>query len=444
MFMLAVLVLVWVYGVVAQRQELFPEPQLMSLYLLAKQAILQLMEDYGLRHAWWYTESADPSWTVKLHHPDEVSPGYLLVSGIRERSDLMAKIMDNQGRVIHEWDIDWFRLWPDPVHLPDDLRPQRKPGSHIHGIVFMPNGDLVFNFERLGLMRLGYCGEVVWRLPRLTNHSLHVDDDGNLWVLDRELLDEEASLKVLPNYTGKYLPLLLEVSPDGELKQQISVYDLLLDNGLGGLLYLSSLNNWGTSVSGDLLHVNDVEPFSGRMRSGFFQPGDLMISLRNSNAVIVFNKNTGKIKFVSIGKVLRQHDPDFLDGDTIAVLDNNNLSAAGDEYAIAEDGLSSRIVLLDARSGAETVYYEGTPEHPFFTNIMGKEQWLENGNLLITETRAGHAFELDPQKQIVWEYQNLLTGDFAGYNGLLDEVQRLPEEFDEAFFSRMNRHCEAH
>ena len=443
LFVSGVLVIVWVYGVAAHMHGLFPEPQLMRLYDLCKNAIWQMMEDSGLRHAWYYTKSADPSWHVRIPHPGEVSPGYLLVSGIKEDKELMMKIIDNQGTVVHEWNIDWFKLWPEPQHLPADVIPQHKPGSHIHGIAFLPNGDLLFNFERLGLIRLGYCGEVRWRLPRSTHHSVQPDDNGNFWVPGRNYLEKPNRLDKFRNFTNGYIPVLLEVSADGEVKSEIPVYDLLIDNGLGGLLYMSTLNNWGTRISGDLLHLNDIEPFPEGMEGGVFQPGDVMFSLRNINAIIVFNRHTRKIKYLSIGEVLRQHDPDFFDGNTISVFDNNNLSAATDERPKIEEGLSSRIVMLDARSGERTVYYEGTEEEPFFTSIMGEHQWLDNGNLLITESRAGRAFEINPAKQIVWEYQNTLAGDQVGYAGLLGEAQRLPAAFDGQFFDHMNQECSA-
>jgi len=443
LFITVVLALVWLYGVAAQQHQLFPQPQVMSLFLLSRQAIWQIMEDNGLRHAWWYQEIADPDLQVKIRQPGKLNPGYTLVSGIREDNELMMKIIDNEGNVVHKWDIDWFKLWPEPKHLPAAIIPKHKPGSHIHGIVLLPDGDVLFNFERLGLIRLGYCGEVRWRLPRSTHHSVQPDGNGNFWVPGRNYLEEPERLDKFRNFTHGYVSVMLEVSGDGEVISEIPVYQLLIENGLSGLLYMSTLNNWGTGVSGDLLHLNDIEPFPEDMVGGVFQPGDLMISLRNINAIIVFNKDTLKIKYMSIGKVLRQHDPDFVDGNRISVFDNNNLSAAIDKRSRVEAGLSSRIVVLDARSDEQSVYYKGTPEHPFFTNIMGEHQWLDNGNLLITESRTGRAFEINPAKQIVWVYQNSLTGDQVGYAGLLGEAQRLPAEFDRQFFARMNQECSA-
>ena len=55
---------------------------------------------------------------------------------------------------------------------------------------------------------------------------------------------------------------------------------------------------------------------------------------------------------------------------------------------------------------------------------------LANGNLLITESMQGRAFEVAPDRSIVWEYRNPAE---AGYHVLVEEVTRLPESFTAVF-----------
>ena len=40
---------------------------------------------------------------------------------------------------------------------------------------------------------------------------------------------------------------------------------------------------------------------------------------------------------------------------------------------------------------------------PFYTKIQGKWQDLENGNMLLAETRAGRVVEVDSNGRTVWE-----------------------------------------
>lgn len=437
LFVFSVLGVVWSYGVLSHRYALFPYPQLTSVIKNSKVAVSSLLVRSKVERAWWYMESLSHVEEFKLHSADTVAPGSVLVSGISEDNELMAKIVDNQGKVIHQWAIDWFKLWPNPEHLNEKIRPKEKPGSHIQGIVFMPDGDLVFNFEHLGLMRLSFCGEVVWRLPYRTHHSVHLDESGNLWVGGQ--IDHDEPLTELPNHNAPFIePTVLEVSSAGRILTEISVFDLLIENGLQGLLYMSTTNNWGTSVSGDTLHLNDVESFPSTFKNGEFERGDILISLRNINTILVFNKNTRKIKYINIGSFIRQHDPDFVDGNTISVFDNNNLSSPSTSSFAGETGLSSRIVVLNVLENRTSVFFEGSKDNPFFTNIMGKHQWLPNGNALISESRSGRAFEITSEGDVVWEYYNVVQEDVLG---LIDEVQRLPPQFDPEFFARLNRSC---
>ena len=112
----------------------------------------------------------------------EAQDGVNLVVRIAQGPELSILIADMQGRPIHEWTIDWFTIWPGATHIPRKITPRSRPGTHVNGAVVMPNGDIVFNFENLGLVRLDPSGKVVWRLPYQTHHSVHLHDDGHLWV----------------------------------------------------------------------------------------------------------------------------------------------------------------------------------------------------------------------------------------------------------------------
>jgi hypothetical protein len=52
------------------------------------------------------------------------------------------------------------------------------------------------------------------------------------------------------------------------------------------------------------------------------------------------------------------------------------------------------------------VLYGEREKEFFYTETMGEQQWLPNGNLLITESEYGHAFEVDREGRMVWEFIN--------------------------------------
>ncbi|WP_036478414.1 arylsulfotransferase family protein [Myxosarcina sp. GI1] len=357
----------------------------------------------------------------------EPYPGLTLVSKIAADSNLAVDIIDLEGNVVHQWDINWFEMWPNPQHIPKKDIPKAKPGANIHGIVVMENGDIIFNFEYKGLIRVAPNGDIVWRLPYSTHHSIHRDDNGNLWISGKKFHTEKDPR--LPHlFPPYYEETILEVTPEGKIVREYSVADILRKNGYTGLLYLGSLGNESTAIKGpggrDILHLNDVEPFSAKtMEEGFFKQGDVMVSLRNINTVFVFNAETEEIKFISSGQFVRQHDPDFVDGNTFSVFDNNNNNASKAKR-------QSEIVLVSATDKTVKTYFKGTLERPFFTNVMGKNQWLPNGNLLITESMPGRGFEIDRQGNIVWEYYNYVD---EGIVGVIGELQRLPSKYTQIF-----------
>lgn len=364
--------------------------------------------------------------------------GLTLLTGVGSDALLEAKVVEPDGGVVQHWNLDWFETWPDAGHLPETFEPKQRPGTNIHGATIMDNGDLIFNFEYQGLVRMDACGEVVWRLPYQTHHSIFVDEEtGHLWVSGKKFHEEPVAR--LPNHRPPFAePTVLEISSDGEILNEISVFDILYDNDMEGLLQLKDfseiLHKEGTTT-GDTLHLNDVDVFPSDLPAGQFKPGDVMISLRNIHTVLVFDPESLEITFANTGDVIGQHDPDFVDGDTISVFDNHVTSAA-------DASQRSRVLMLKAPDGEAEVYYEGTESHPFYTDVMGKHQWLENGNLLLTEATKGRAFEVDRDGRVVWQLINFVEED--DWVGELSEAQRLPASFDSQFFEQQRKSCSPH
>ena len=413
-------------GIAAQRYDFFPVPQIEEAVSTAR-SLLLLSED---KLPWYYVRTSQKEKAV-THRPGSVAPGLTLVSTLSSDNELVVKVIDEDGRDVHKWNTDWFQIWPDPGHLPERIRPKSKlfsPGTRVAGTVLMENGDLVFNFEKLGMVRVTACGEVVWRLAYQTHHSMHLDESGNLWVSG--VVTHETPVERFPNFEPPFEEdTVLEVSPDGEILSEISVFEVLQENGLLGLLYMNSVRE----LSGNVLHLNDVETFPSSLDEGVFKHGDVMLSLRNINTVAVFDPETGEIRYSDTGNVLRQHDPDFVDGNSVTVFDNNNLAPIGSDHY-------SRIVKISAVDDSLEVLFSGTEAEPFYTYIMGKHQWLPNGNGLLTESNRGRAIEVDEEGRVVWEYFNLVK---EGILGIMDEALRLPPSFDHEFFAEVSRDCPA-
>ena len=399
---------------------------------VSKNQVADMLHIVGLKKPGYYYQREHAN-ADRPHDPEKAQPGLTLITSATEEHNLEARIVALDGTPVQVWPIDWFSLWPDAGHVPETLRPKQHPGTHIHGAAIMDNGDLVFNFEFQGMMRLDVCGDVVWRLPYLTHHSLHRDPrTGNFWSSGRIFHDEPTP--EYPNHVPTFAePTVVEVSPDGELLTEISVFELLEKNGLDGLLYMDDFDDiqrGRARTTGDTLHLNDVEVFPPDFDSDLFDPGDLMISLRNIHTILVFDPETLEIVYRQSGGFVGQHDPDFIGGDRISVFDN---AATFDEEA-----QQSRVVIFDAAApdAEPDVHFEGSDAQPFYTRVMGKHQWLDNGNLLLTEATGGRAFEIDQEGNIVWQHVNKVDD---GWVGLIDEARRLPDRFDATFFEEQRR-----
>lgn len=405
LFVVSCALLIFGYGIAVGKYHIFP-------YKILPAAVKGYQQWFDHESYWYVKEARNPN-AEPLRVTGKASRGVTLITRIGKDLKLIAEVIDIDGRVLHRWNINWFALCPNHNYLPAHYDPESLPGTHIHGAVLLEGGDLVFNFDGLGLIRLNPEGNVVWHLPYQTHHSIQLDEEGNLWV---------CGLKERPKNEGpscfRKMPYdvysILVISPEGKILHDWRVEDILKENNREDLLPLGAAYSVGQDVRGDLLHLNDVEPFPLTMKEDFFNKQDVMVSLRNVNTVFVFNRKTMHIKYITTGMFDEQHDPDFIDGDHFSVFDNNPNAGF------------SRIVIVSARENTMEVYYKGTKKKPFFSAFMGKEQWLPNGNLLVTESLEGRAFEIDKDKEIVWEYMNLV-GD--GKIGLLEEAHRYPMRY---------------
>jgi hypothetical protein len=427
--------LAFVCGIVAAERDFFPAPIVRDIPTTLSHVLVWS----GVKWPWYYQRSAQTR-AIVTHAVGRVAPGLRLIAGLGAHDETVVRVIDAEGTAVHSWRLEWRRMWPSPDHLPVELRGEP---VLVHGMALAPDGDLIFNFDERGMVRVDPCGQVRWRVPYRTHHSVELDARGDIWASG--LISRTEGPVRLPKYSAPFEDYtVLKISPDGHILDEWFVAELLIENGLTGLLYMASTAN-DTEVGGDTLHLNDIEVFPDSLTPGVFAPGDVMISLRNINAILVVDPNSRKMKYVSVGAVLRQHDPDFVDGNTISVFDNNNLSVTSTNFFVRLRGTRvdpaghySRIITLSALTGRTKVLFAGSARRPFFTHIMGRHQLMPNGGGLIVEAAKGRVLEIDAQGDVVWEYFNLVGN---GRIGAINDALVLPAAMDRKFFAAVTAAC---
>ncbi len=146
----------------------------------------------------------------------------------------------------------------------------------------------------------------------------------------------------------------------------------------------------------DVLHANSVNVLNATQAAQFpnLKPGQVLVSLRNLNALGVIDPTTRSLVWATTGPWRAQHDAQFLDNGNLLIFDNSG-SPRG-----------SRVLEYNPRNSTFPWTYPGVENRPFYTKIRGMCQRLPNGNTLIVDTEENQIFEVTAEKETVW---NCLT-----------------------------------
>lgn len=388
-FVVGLATLAFLYGFAARHFELFPSVQLQRAWMQAGR-VTSDPPDFTAPRVYDRTGA-------RRVDPDAAQGGLTLVTSSWKDTTWHpgARLIDERGRILHEWRLAPERLFEDSV----SRRTLGFDEQDLHGSHLFPDGDLLVNVEYGGTVRLDACSEIEWTLPAGSHHSIERADDGTFWIpgVSREARrGTPGRPDSIPGLSEAYLDRLLRVSPEGEVLDSINVLDLLYDNGLERQIFQMS-----AAGELDLTHLNDVQPLPDSLADEYplFEPGDLAVSLRNLHLVFVVDPESGRVKWHASDPFIYQHDPDFIGDGWIGVFDN---SQDGTERGTVLGG--SRIVAVQPHTGSMRTLFPTEHSEPFYTKVRGKWQRLENGNLLLTEAEAGRIVEVAPDGRTVWDW----------------------------------------
>jgi arylsulfotransferase ASST len=312
-----------------------------------------------------------------------------------------ASLVDMDGTVLHTWHRTYEDVWPGrPL-----VGPNGKFWRRAH---LFPNGDLLAIFDGYGLVKLDRDSKILWHYDGRAHHDLFVTDGGEIYVLTREdnLLPEvNPSEPVTEDF-------IVVLGPDGVERRKVSVYQAVKRSAFASILK-------DMPSKGDLFHTNTIELVDARARKKLptVEPGTVLVSIHRLATVGIVDLDTGVLVWMLRGSWLFQHQPTFLDDGNLLIFDN---LGTPDRSSVLE---------VDPWTGQVVWKYQADRPNEFFSFSCGAAARLPNGNTLVSESDSGRAFELTPEKEIVWEY---LNPQRAGPNreliATLFEVVRLPRD----------------
>jgi len=340
-------------------------------------------------------------WT--MHRPSLMLDGFYVILGWDEHDErYTAWLYDEYGHKLHSWGIDYTSLDADgPLNGSDSP----------HGLAVLRDGSIIVNFDGGDVMsRLDECSDPIWNKDGVYHHSLHEAEDGTFWTWRGEG-SSFSQYQYMVNFdpiTGK------------TLKEIGLIEDLITSRGSSAAIFqirpdhkfAHFLKNPDTVD--DIFHPNDIETLHSSLAPNFpqFEAGDLMISLKMSNLIMILDPDDLIIKWWSNGPWKWQHDPDFTNDGKISVYNNNPFHERSEILTI--DPVPRKI---------GNAFLQG--DLNFYSQSMGKHQYLPNGNVLVVIPGEGRLVVVSSEGDKVMEFNNI-AGENSKVNGHVENGIWLP------------------
>lgn len=337
----------------------------------------------------------------------------------------VAYVVDKAGSVLHTWS-----------NTTRQLKPEDNPPSYLRGWnhVEVDNDGNLFAIVPLGaLLKLTPDSKLEWSCDVAPHHDLAIRDDGMIFVLTeapRRVVIDSDPYVILDN-------LVTIIEPNGAVKSQISLYAVLTtDSHLRQLIHdvikqrgeifqrsgwpapednvpldvvheTQTILNTGTydgelrralkrlrALPGkpcDVLHTNTLEILNDHPE-GIWNRGDLLICLREINTVAVVDQAGSKVRWWwGVEELSGPHQPSMLPDGFMLIFDNG------------VNARRTRLLVVNPLTKEIVWNWSAQPPESFFCPLAGGCERLANGNLLVTNSAGGEAFELTMDGEIVWQ-----------------------------------------
>lgn len=319
-----------------------------------------------------------------------------------------ANPLKNGKPIIELWDLNYQEIkytWDLEKAIDATQEDSGKKSFYFLNPLILEDGSLVFNTQKGNnvLMKIDRFGEIKNINKEFEfHHSLNLDANGNIYACFNK--GEREGYAIL--------------NQNLEIIEVFYIDDLYKKHNLSSRLFSSN--------SGDPIHINDVEPILNSNIDKDYQ--DLvLISLRSTSSIILYNQKIKKIISIFDGMVSQQHDVDVINTNPleISIFDNNVLkknTSLGNKVVFLKNIKTSQnkdktinIYMPNSKQLNESniesyvVDFLSLKEDEIpRTKSSGLSEYNQNSNsLIVEESNYGRIFEygLDSQK-INWTFIN--------------------------------------
>jgi hypothetical protein len=356
-----------------------------------------------------------------------------------------AKLVDMEGRAVHQWALPLSQAIPKPTVT----KPLGDNKVHWYCCHLFANGDLLVLYQSVAdtppgfaLVKLDKDSKLIWRYENNVHHSVDVGEDGRIYTfMNRVSMEPPRGFEsIVRPFVDDYLVVL---SPDGKELEKINLLEAYRDSpfalalsfldspamptasnagaprkgirpnmimagkdgaakiapGKGPVVrrpYTPALLKGprpGAAFPGDDLHPNYVRVLNSGLAAKFpmFRPNEVLISMRAISTIAVVNVEKRTIVWSAQGAWVAQHSPEFLENGHLLIYDNEG----------SPNG--ARVLEYEPQTGAIPWFYANENMPPFFAQWRGTAQRLPNGNTLIVDPDGMRIFEVTQDKESVWE-----------------------------------------
>ncbi len=283
--------------------------------------------------------------------------------------------------------------------------------SQIEAGHLFPNGDLLLIYEQrtvgaadTRLVKLDKKSNILWTSRVNAHHAVEVMG-GKIYALTGKIGAPSSNPIINALFRMPYIDE--SVSILDSRGNALSSHSIL--QAMANSKHMRPADAILFSDRIDRLHSNSLDVLTEQ--TARFIPGakagNVLLSLKNLNMLVVMDLEAEKIVWTLRGSWRKQHDARMLPNGHILLFDNR-----GD--LMTKQG-RSRVLEIDPSTGGIVWSYGGTASDPLDSYIRGGAQRLADGNTLISESTTGRILEVARDGPIVWEYVSPLRAKENGH-----------------------------